>query len=295
MGPEAVIEAVASRRARGICRPLLVGEPSVWKRAGWRSSLASLADTGLGFKAPPPGKPTPRSGMASYAAVRLAADLAARGVVAGIVTAPISKRAWSLAGVPFGDHTDYFSRRCGSAADMVLGAPAMSLWCVPATRHLPLRSAIASLSAGRIVAAAASLHAALRLLGYRRPRLVLCGLNPHAGEEGLLGGEERRILAPASRLARGRGIALEGPLAADSAWRLHRAGVFDGVVALYHDQALIPLKMAAGLGVVNWTVGLSGLVRTSPGHGTAFDIAGRGRADQAATIAAAELAARLVR
>jgi len=124
--------------------------------------------------------------------------------------------------------------------------------------------------------------------------LVLCGLNPHAGEGGLLGREEGRILAPAARSARREGLDLSGPLPADAAWRLHAQGGCAGLVCLYHDQALIGLKAAAGPGVVNWTAGLP-FVRVSPGHGTAFDKAGTGRADPAATIEAALLAIRLLR
>lgn len=175
---------------------------------------------------------------------------------------------------------------------MILGAPALNLWCVLATRHVSLARAIASLTPHGIVVAAAALDKALRKLGYKQPRLGLCALNPHAGEGGLIGDEEVRILAPALKIARRWKISLEGPVAADTAWRLHRTGSFDGLVALYHDQALIPLKTAAGLGVVNWTVGLP-FTRTSPGHGTGFDIAGRCRADETATVEAALLAARL--
>lgn len=248
-----------------------------------------MADTGLGLKAPPLGRPSAETGAASFAALRKGFELSSRGIADALVTAPISKAAWAMAGVPFTDHTEFLRERTGEDLGMILTAPRQGLWCVLATRHLPLREAIRRLSAGSILSAARLLASA------GRRRLVLCGLNPHAGEEGLLGGEEKRLLAPAAAEARRRGIDLSGPVAADAAWRLHAAGRFDGVVCLYHDQALIALKAAAGLGIVNWTLGLSGLVRTSPGHGTAFDIAGRRPADPAATILAAELALRACR
>ena len=133
----------------------------------------------------------------------------------------------------------------------------------------------------------------MRLLGKRRPRLALCGLNPHAGEGGLIGGEEKSILAPAAAALRREGLSLDGPLPADSAWRLHVEGTYDGLVCLYHDQALMPLKALGGLGGVNWTVGLP-FARTSPAHGTAWEAARTGGIDASATIEAAKLAARLI-
>ena len=175
---------------------------------------------------------------------------------------------------------------------MILAAPQKGLWCVLATRHIPLARVPGALTQAGILSAARALSGALRRVGMRRPRLVLCGLNPHAGEGGLLGLEEKRVLEPAVRSARRSGLALSGPMPADAAWRRHVAGGCDGLVCLYHDQAMIGLKAAAGLGVVNWTVGLP-FVRVSPGHGTAFDVAGRGRADASATAAAAALAVSL--
>jgi len=139
-----------------------------------------------------------------------------------------------------------------------------------------------------VAGAARALDEALRLLGKKKPRLALCGLNPHAGEDGLLGGEEKSILAPAAKA-----LKLDCPLPADSAWRLHVEGAYDGLVCLYHDQALIPLKVIGGLSGVNWTVGLP-FVRTSPAHGTGWEAARTGLIDPSATIEAARLASRLL-
>jgi 4-hydroxythreonine-4-phosphate dehydrogenase len=246
----------------------------------------------LGLKPPPFGLVAKAGGAVSFAAVAAAVRLAARGVVDGVVTAPISKEAWALAGVPYRDHTEYLRAVTGCDAQMILAAPRQRLWCVLATRHIPLVRVPSALTAAKILSAARVLCDSLRETGLRRPRLVLCGLNPHAGEGGLLGSEEKRVLAPAVRSARRLGLALSGPVPADAAWRLHVAGGCDGLVCLYHDQAMIGLKAAAGLGVVNWTAGLP-FVRVSPGHGTAFDAAGRGRADASATGAAAVLAVSL--
>ncbi|MDX6770054.1 MAG: 4-hydroxythreonine-4-phosphate dehydrogenase PdxA [Elusimicrobiota bacterium] len=275
-------------------RAVLVGERSVWERAGWRPGLAELRDTGLGLKPPRPGRPTPDGGRLSAASFEEALRLAARGLVAGVVTAPVSKENWAQAGYPWTDHTDRLVALAGKGgAHMVLGVPSRNLWCVLATRHVPLKEAPRLLSAREVVASARRLDEALRLLGRARPKLALCALNPHAGEGGLLGAEERRLLAPAVAAARAEGLSLSGPLPADSAWRLHAEGAYDGLVCLYHDQALIPLKALGGLSGVNWTLGLP-FVRTSPAHGTAYDAAASGKSDASAFAEASLLAALLV-
>jgi 4-hydroxythreonine-4-phosphate dehydrogenase len=225
----------------------------------------------------------------SAASFEEALSLAARGLASGIVTAPISKTSWTHAGYPWRDHTERlsdFTRK--PDAQMVLGVPSRGLWCAIATRHVPLKNVPRALNARAVAACAAALDFSLRRLGRSRPRLALCGLNPHAGENGLIGREEKDWLGPlAARLG------IDGPLPADSAWRLHVGGAYDGLVCLYHDQALIPLKALGGLAGVNWTVGIP-FVRTSPAHGTAYDAATSGRLDPAAAIEAARLASRLL-
>lgn len=292
VGPEAVVAAVSDRRLISGCEPILVGEPGVWRRAGWRPGLAPMRDTGLGLKPPPFGNSTREGGRLSFASAAEALRLVARGLARGLVTAPISKTGWKSAGVPYPDHTEWLKDSTGAEPEMILACPSRGLWCVTATRHLPLMEAIPRLDVARITAAAGALAGALALRGKARPRLGLCAVNPHAGEGGLLGSEERNVLSPAAAASRARGLRLEGPLPADCAWRLHREGRLDGLVCLYHDQALIGLKAMAGLEVVNWSVGLP-FIRTSPGHGTAFDIAGRAEADPGPTLAAALLAVEL--
>ncbi len=225
----------------------------------------------------------------SAASFEEALRLVARGLAGGVVTAPISKTSWSQADYPWRDHTERLADFAGKPdAQMVLGVPSRGLWCVIATRHIPLREVPGKLNARSITACAEALGEALRRLGRTKPRLALCGLNPHAGEGGLIGTEELSLLAPLARR-----LKLDGPLPADSAWRLHAEGVYDGLVCLYHDQALIPLKALGGLSGVNWTVGIP-FVRTSPAHGTAYDAAAAGRLDPAAAIESARLAARLL-
>ncbi|MFI5348644.1 MAG: 4-hydroxythreonine-4-phosphate dehydrogenase PdxA [Elusimicrobiota bacterium] len=285
MGPRAALSAVrAGALARGVT-PLFVGEAEVWRRAGRRAADGPLFDTRLGER---------DGGRVSAASFEAAISLAARGLVAGIVTAPIAKDSWAAAGYAFRDHTERLARCAPSGnAEMILGVPSRGLWCALATRHLPLNEAIRRLDAASVARAARALDSALRRLGIKRPRLALCGLNPHAGEGGLIGGEEKSLLAPAAAALRREGLRLDGPLPADSAWRLHVEGAYDGLVCLYHDQALIPLKALGGLSGVNWTVGLP-FARTSPAHGTGWDAARSGRIDATATIEAASLAARLL-
>ncbi|MBI2385104.1 MAG: 4-hydroxythreonine-4-phosphate dehydrogenase PdxA [Elusimicrobia bacterium] len=284
--------ALASLRAGALpagVTPVLVGEASVWRRAGWRPSDGPIRDTSLGLPAPRAGRPTPAGGRISAASFEEALRLVARGLAGGVVTAPISKTSWSQAGYPWRDHTERLADFAGKPdAQMVLGVPSRGLWCAIATRHIALKGVPRALNARAIAACAETLGEALRQLGKRKPRIALCALNPHAGEHGLIGTEEQELLAPlAARLD------IDGPLPADSAWRLHVEGAYDGLVCLYHDQALIPLKALGGLAGVNWTVGIP-FVRTSPAHGTAYEAAAAGRTDPAAAIESARLAARLL-
>ncbi|MBI5883558.1 MAG: 4-hydroxythreonine-4-phosphate dehydrogenase PdxA [Elusimicrobia bacterium] len=293
IGPETVVSLLRRGSLQRVCAPLLVGEPLVWRRAGWKPGLAPLADTGLGLRPPRFGADSAGGGRASFAAVRLAVRLAAKGIVAGVVTAPVSKLAWKMAGVPFRDHTDYLAAETGFPSRMILAAPSRNLWTVTVTRHIPLSAVARSLGRREVASCALALDRALRSLGLRRPRLGLCSLNPHGGEKGLMGSEEEMVLVPARADAVKAGVRLEGPLPADAAWRMHAAGLLSGLVCLYHDQAMAPLKALAGLELVNWTVGIP-FTRVSPGHGTAYDLAGTGRADPRPTLAAAELAGRIL-
>lgn len=294
IGPEVAVRAARSPRVRASCRPLLIGPIEALRRSGWKpeEGPALFIDSGSRAGRLRPGLPGPDSGRSSFRAVELAVRLALRGKVAGIVTGPVSKAAWDQADVGFRDHTEFLERVCaGGRAEMLLiSGP---LRAVPVTRHIPLRKVPGSLQAVDIRRAARLQSRFLKsALGIRSPRIGLCALNPHAGEGGLLGMEEGDVLKRAVRSARAEGVRLVGPLPADSAWAMHRQGDLDGLVALYHDQALIPLKVLGGP-VVNVTLGLP-IVRTSPGHGAAFDIAGTGRARPDATVEALLLAARLV-
>jgi len=293
VGPRAVLAAVRARVLPADVEPLLVGEASVWRRAGWRRGDARIHDTGLRLKPPPLGAPSVAGGRMAAAAFEEALRLIGRGLAAGLVTAPISKESWARAGYPWRDHTERLAACGGRGAEMILAVPSKDVWCSLVTRHLSLKDAVRRLGAGAVVSAARALDCALRRLGRRRPRLALCGLNPHAGEAGLIGREERDILNPAAAALRRAGILIDGPLPADSAWRLHVEGACDGLVCLYHDQALIPLKTLGGLSGVNWTVGAP-FVRVSPAHGTAWEAACSGSVDASGMIEASRLASILL-
>ncbi len=285
IGPEVAVKAMRDARVRRAANPIAIGARAAFARAGWRPSLAPLLDPGYPSESRV-GRPTAVGGAASYEAVLLAVRLAKKKLVSAVVTAPVSKEAWSLAGAPQLDHTQVIQEETGAKriAMMLLGA---GMRTVIATRHIPHGLVPKHLTSKAIGEAASLARAGLSSLGISRPSLALCGLNPHAGDNGLIGQEEIRILRPAAKRWN-----LHGPYPADALWSAHRKGSYDLIVAAYHDQALIPLKVAASTAIVNWTLG-SSIIRTSPGHGTAYEIAGKGKADPDGMIAAVLLAARL--
>jgi 4-hydroxythreonine-4-phosphate dehydrogenase len=215
------------------------------------------------------------------------------GELIALVTAPISKQLLHDAGYHFEGHTELLAHiaRTKRFAMMLVGGP---LRVALVTIHVPLAKVPQLLSTKRIVEVIELCHDACKRFRIRRPKIGVAGLNPHAGEGGLLGGEERRIIAPAIRRAARRFPGVTGPWSADTLFHKAYHGEFDAVVAMYHDQGLAPLKMIAFNSGVNVTLGLP-FIRTSPDHGTAFDIAGKGIANPASMIAAINLAARLAR
>jgi 4-hydroxythreonine-4-phosphate dehydrogenase len=229
-------------------------------------------------------------GRAALSALRIGHDLALAGRVAALVTAPVSKAALHAAGERVEGQTELLGRWCG-ARDFEMLAVARELRVLLLTRHMPLSQALREISTERVVAHLELLARGLRGLGSKQPRIALAGLNPHAGEGGLLGLDEREKLEPAVALARARGIDVHGPLSPDTVFLAASRGAYDGVLALYHDQAFIPVKLHAPDEGLTVLVGLPYL-RVSPAHGTAFDIAGKGvaRADNliAAMLQAAQ-------
>jgi 4-hydroxythreonine-4-phosphate dehydrogenase len=238
------------------------------------------------------GKTTAAAGRAGYEYVAQAVALARAGAVQAICTAPINKEAWRMAGVPYPGHTEALTHLAGATGSAMMLVN-RGLRVVHVSTHVSLRRAIDLLAPARVAATVRLADAAVRRYIVPEPRLALAGLNPHAGEAGLFGDEEARVLAPAIEEVRRAGIQIAGPLAPDTVFARAAAGEFDAVIALYHDQGHIPIKMLGLDTGVNVTIGLP-FLRTSVDHGTAFDIAGRGTARAASMTAALELAAKFL-
>jgi 4-hydroxythreonine-4-phosphate dehydrogenase len=237
--------------------------------------------------------PSAAGGRAAVKYIKQAVGLVRFGSAAAIATAPISKAAMKMAGHPWPGHTELLADLCGADPDdvaMLFVTPDLKVALLSV--HESLRAAIAGLSAARIVRRLTLLHVEHRRWFGADPRLALCALNPHAGEEGMFGDEERDILAPAVAEARAAGIDVRGPFPADTLFPRAARGEFDAVLALHHDQGTIAVKARAFGHAVNMTIGLP-FLRTSVDHGTAYDIAGTGKADPSSLAEAITLAARL--
>jgi 4-hydroxythreonine-4-phosphate dehydrogenase len=243
-----------------------------------------------------PGKPDDTSAEAAMASIRQAVGDVVSGRAGAVVTNPIAKSVLYRAGFPHPGHTEFLAELAAAGGRtpqpvMMLWSPALAV--VPVTIHLSLRDAIARLSSDLIVTTARIVVADLKTrFGLAHPRLAVSGLNPHAGEDGSLGTEDQAIVAPAIETLRGEGIEIRGPLPADTMFHEAARKSYDCAICMYHDQALIPVKTLAFDDAVNVTLGLP-FIRTSPDHGTAFDIAGTGQADPSSLIAALRLAARM--
>ena len=239
-----------------------------------------------------PGSPDRRNVPYVLRLLDLAIDGALTGEFSALVTAPVQKSLINDAGIAFSGHTEYLATRVGGGPPVMLLTTG-ELRVALATTHLPLRAVGDALSVESLCRTAATLaHALSRWWGIRAPRIAVCGLNPHAGEGGHLGDEEIRIIGPAIERMRADGIRAEGPLPADTAFVPQILSKFDAVLAMYHDQGLPVVKYAGFEQAVNVTLGLP-LLRTSPDHGTALNLAGSGRASAGSITAAVELASRL--
>ena len=271
IGPEIARKAADDPRVREVCEPVLYGPP-----AGSRFT---------------PGELSAQAGQAAYETICAAVKDAQAGVVAAVATAPVNKLAFARAGLPWKGHTDLLAHLTGSAH------AAMMFWSEPlkvvlATIHIPLAAVTNALTRGVMDEIIELSARELPRFGIAEPRIAVAGLNPHAGEDGLLGHEERNVLRPAIEAARARGIRVDGPFPGDTIFGRAVRGEFDAVIACYHDQGLIPVKLLAFGRAVNVTLGLP-IIRTSVDHGTAFDIAGKNVADPSSMIEATLLAARL--
>jgi 4-hydroxythreonine-4-phosphate dehydrogenase len=320
VGPEIIVGAWPEPVIHQWCRPLVVGHPEIIRHAvelrqgdlkvvpidspdqaepspGIIPCIPCGTDEALEVE---PGQVDPRAGQAAYDAVVAAAQLALDGQVDAITTAPLNKEALRRAGHDYPGHTELLAELCDVSdfammlylgPDASLGGP-NGLAVVHVTLHTSLRSALNELSEDAILAKARLADRFMARLTGIRPRIGVCALNPHGGEGGLFGSEERTLIVPAIRRGLAEGLRLEGPLPADALMVQARSGRFDALVAMYHDQGHIALKLLGMHRAVNVTLGLP-IVRTSVAHGTAFDIAWRGRAETGSMIEALRVAARL--
>ncbi|HSB46023.1 MAG TPA: 4-hydroxythreonine-4-phosphate dehydrogenase PdxA [Nitrospira sp.] len=312
IGPEVIAKALSGTKLRRVCFPLVIGSLPVMQqtvkklrlkldvrsvdghdRNALRANQIAVLDPlekPLGsFKV---GVAAPETGAASVAFIKKAVHLAQIGCVDGMVTAPINKEAINMAGCHFPGHTELLAEltHTEESGMMIIGGPLRIMFV---TTHVAIKDLPSLLTQDKIERGIRLAHLALTtLFGIKKPRIGLAALNPHAGEHGLFGDEEAHVVLPAARAAQAQGILASNPLPADSLFGKAARGDYDGVVALYHDQGLIPLKLVAFGTCVNLTVGLP-IIRTSVDHGTAFDIVGKGIADPGSLIEAVSLAAEL--
>jgi 4-hydroxythreonine-4-phosphate dehydrogenase len=273
IGPEVAAKAAADPRVLAVCEPVVYAPPS-----------------GSSFT---PGVLSAEAGRAAHDVIVRAVSDAKAGTVQAIATAPINKEAFRLAGLEWSGHTDLIAHLTG-AKHVAMMFYSERLVVVLVTVHIPLADVPHALTKERVQTTIALTAESLPRFTKVPPRIAVAGLNPHAGEHGLFGAEEERAIAPAIAACRARGIDVSGPHPADTVFVRAIRGEFDVVVACYHDQGLIPVKLVAFGEAVNVTLGLP-IIRTSVDHGTAFDIAGKGIADPGSMIAAVLLAARLAR
>lgn len=315
IGPEVILKAATVNDVRGDAAIVVYGDAGVLRRAGRDFSIdveiievehpAEAVDH-QGTNVLPVlsvsrlrpadydwGKPSPSTDAAQVAFIRRAFDAVWARDAHAIVTGPINKVSINRAGVQWAGHTDMLADLSGGVRPlMMLAGP--SLKVVPITTHIPLREVPERLTEDMVVYAIRTVHEVFQVhFGRRRPRIAVAGLNPHAGEGGLFGKEEERIIIPAIAAAKAKGIHAQGPFPADTIYQRTVAGEFDVVIGMYHDQALIPLKMLDFDKAVNVTLGLP-IIRTSVDHGTAYDIAGSGVASANSMIAAMRLASEMV-
>jgi 4-hydroxythreonine-4-phosphate dehydrogenase len=308
IGPEIALKAAAHAAIRRVCIPVLIGPLNVWNHARanfkirpkiekvvfpWNNpSIIGVADVGDGIWADVDyGKTTKSAGKSAGVAIEKAVELCKGNKADAMVTGPVSKEALNMAGYSFPGQTEMIAMLSRSQkVAMMLVADRMRIGLV--TIHTALRNVADQVTSEKIVEKVSIVNEALRRnFGIQNPSLAVLALNPHAGEHGLIGSEDEQIVAPAIRDAQSQGINASGPFPADGFFGTGAHKSYDAVIAMYHDQGLIPLKLSSFGKAVNFSAGLN-IIRTSPGHGTAYDIAGKGKADISGMVEAIKLAAR---
>jgi 4-hydroxythreonine-4-phosphate dehydrogenase len=295
IGPEIVLKALADEELATKARWLVVGDTHVLKMAAHITGLPLTAgvvavNTLASIENFSFGKLDARYGEAAVEYVRIATEMCLSGKADAMVTAPLNKEAVTLSGRPFSGHTEYIAELCGAVESRMLLA-SERLCTVHVSTHVSLRKAC-DLNSERILRTIELGASAMKLLGFENPRVAVCGLNPHAGEHGLFGSEDETFILPAIEQARSKGIACSGPHAGDTIFLQASRGAYDLVVAMYHDQGHIAMKLIDFEGTVNISLGIP-IIRTSVDHGTAFDIAGKNRADARSMKQAMRMAAKM--
>jgi 4-hydroxythreonine-4-phosphate dehydrogenase len=313
IGPEVTLKALSVEASADDTRYLLIGDAEHARRLNEQLGLKLSLEDYAGKDKPgriflcdplPDALPadllegSPAAARAAVAWVREGAERCLRDDLDALVTAPVNKEAIVRSGQAFIGQTEYLSQLAGTdrTAMMLLGHDDRGRWLrvALATTHLPLKLVSEHLTQSKVEMVIELTAQACRDLGLPRAHVAVCGLNPHAGEGGEMGTEEQTTIRPAVQAARGRRIDVVGPLSADALFYHALRGDYDAVVAMYHDQGLVPLKMIGFENGVNWTLGLP-FIRTSPDHGTAYDIAGQGRANPSSMLAALRLAKQLAK
>ncbi len=313
IGPEIILKALRQAEAYARCRPLVVGDRRILQRAaGWVSDPALdyevVDDPAAGSYEPgtvvlvdlanadpaacPLGRVSAAAGRAAVEYVFRACDLAMAGAVDAIVTAPLNKEAMNLAGYTYAGHTELLTERTGARqVSMLLVGPKLRV--VHVSTHVSVKEAVHRVTKARVEEVIELAYQSCQALGISQPRIAVAGLNPHAGEGGLFGDEEEREIMPAVQAAWARGLNVSTPQPPDTVFLRAVKGEFDIVVAMYHDQGHIPMKLLAFDSGVNVSMGLP-IIRTSVDHGTAFDIAGTGQARETSLLAAIDVALKMI-
>uniref|UniRef100_A0A7C4ELE4 4-hydroxythreonine-4-phosphate dehydrogenase PdxA n=1 Tax=Thermodesulfovibrio aggregans TaxID=86166 RepID=A0A7C4ELE4_9BACT len=300
VGPEIIVKAFAQEDIYKICNPLVIGDREVIKKVikaiGMDFNPDNIEILNLNEIKNPEhiliGKPSEESGRASFSYIRKAVELYRLGIIEAIVTAPITKLSLRMAGLPWLGHTDMLAALTDTE-DYAMAFYSEPLKVILATIHVPLKEVPHLIKKEKVIKTIFFAKKACDMLQIENPKIAICGLNPHAGEEGLMGREEIEEIIPAIKEARAFGINVSGPYPADSLFFRASKGEFDIVVGMYHDQALAPFKLLAFDRGVNFTVGLP-FIRTSPDHGSGYDIAWQGKAEPTSLIEAIKLASRMV-
>lgn len=284
IGPEVLVKALR-RLKKNKAQVTVIGERASLLAAGWDDNLANFIEIKIKGQKPAQAGPSRWGGEISFKALKTAIDMITAKKADALVTAPISKEAWALAGVGFTGHTEvlkYYAARSGATMMFKSGR----INCALVTEHYPIKDLSKNITKKRITD---TVKIFADTLGGKKADIAISALNPHAGDGGKIGLEEIKTITPAINELKAQGYNVNGPYPPDSMWAKHALGLFDGVVCMYHDAALLPLKLIAKKPVIHITAGLK-FLRTSPTHGTAFDITGKNIADESSMLAAIEYA-----